>query len=270
MILAFSIQAVWIAAAVVAGTALLIGVALGIAGKFFATEVNEKEQQVRELLPGNNCGACGYAGCDSLAKEIAEGNAPVNACPVGRGNHALIAEIMGVQAEAADRKVAYVHCKGTCDKTTLKYHYDGLADCKKLALIPGHGEKLCSFGCMGYGSCVRVCEFDAIRIVNGVAVVDREKCTACGRCVKECPNHLIELQPYGKKYEVSCNSREKGKAVKTACATGCIACGLCVRACESGAIVLENNIARIDYEKCTGCGKCAEKCPQKIIYKIAD
>ena len=172
-ILALNIKAVLIAAAVVAGTALLIGAMLGIAGKFFQVEVDEKEVKVREMLPGNNCGGCGYAGCDTLAKEIVAGNAPANACPVARANHGLIADIIGAQVEAAERKVAYVHCKGTCDKTTIKYHYDGLADCKKLALIPGHGEKLCAFGCMGYGSCVRVCQDDAIRIVNGVAVVDK-------------------------------------------------------------------------------------------------
>jgi len=268
-ILALNIKAVLIAAAVVAGTALLIGAMLGVAGKFFQVEVDEKEVKVREMLPGNNCGGCGYAGCDTLAKEIVAGNAPANACPVARANHGLIADIIGAQVEAAERKVAYVHCKGTCDKTTIKYHYDGLADCKKLALIPGHGEKLCAFGCMGYGSCVRVCQDDAIKIVNGVAVVDKEKCIGCARCVKECPNHLIELIPYDTKYAVSCNSNAKGKDVKVACEVGCIGCGICAKVCEFGAITLENNLARIDASKCTGCGKCAEKCPSKIIYKIS-
>ncbi len=266
-ILAISIKSVLVASAVVAGTALLIGIMLGIFGKFFKTETNEKEQAVRELLPGNNCGACGFAGCDSLAKAIAEGSAPVNACPVGRANHSKIAELMGAAVEETEKQVAYVRCKGTCDKTTVKYHYDGLADCKKLALIPGHGEKVCSFGCMGYGSCVRVCEFDAIRVVNGVAVVDKEKCTACGRCIKECPNHIITLVPYDAPYVVACSSTNKGKDVRLACSTGCIGCGICAKVCESGAITVENNLAHIDPKKCTGCGKCAEKCPQKIIYQ---
>lgn len=267
-VLALNIKAVLIAAAVVAGTALLIGVMLGIAGKLFSVKTDEREAKVRDLLPGNNCGGCGYAGCDALAKAIAEGKAPANACPVARAKHALIAEVMGTKAEAAERKVAYVHCKGTCDKTTIKYHYDGLADCKKLALIPGHGEKLCSFGCMGYGSCVRVCPEDAIKIVNGVAVVENEKCVGCGRCVKECPNHLIELVPDKPIYAVSCNSNAKGKDVKLACEVGCIGCGICVKACNYDAITLENNLARIDAGKCTGCGECAKKCPSKIIYKL--
>ena len=267
MILLFSlsIKAILIATAVVAGTALLIGVMLVIAGKFFREDADEKETKVREFLPGNNCGACGYAGCDNLAKAIAEGSAPYDACPVGRSMHTKIAEVMGVEAGESVKKVAFVHCKGTCDKTAVKYHYDGIADCRKLALIPGHGEKVCGYGCMGYGTCVRECPFDAIRIVNGVAVVDKEKCTGCGKCTKACPNELIHLIPYDATTVVACNSKEKGKEVRVACSAGCIACGLCTRACESGAITVENNLARIDYEKCTGCGKCAEKCPAKII-----
>lgn len=261
-----SVTGILTAAAVIGITGLLVGLLLGVAAKKFAVEVNEKEILVREQLPGNNCGGCGFAGCDALAKAIAAGEAPVNACPVGGAPVAKeIGAIMGVSSEEKERMTAFVKCSGTCDKTTLKYNYYGVYDCKKLALIPGHGNKKCEHGCMGYGSCVRVCPFDAIHVVNGIAEVDKEKCKACGKCVAECPNHLIELVPYKAKHMVKCSSKDKGKAVKDACAVGCLGCGLCVKQCEFGAIVLENNVAHIDQSKCTGCGKCAEKCPAKVI-----
>ncbi len=265
VMLTVSIKGFVIAIAVVTGTAVLIAAMLGIAGKFFQVEIDQKEAMIRELLPGNNCGACGYAGCDALAKAISTGEAVPNACPVGRGTHAEIAALMGSSVEEKERMVSFVRCKGTCDKTTVKYHYEGMADCKKLALIPGHGEKVCSYGCMGYGSCVKVCDFDAIHVVDGVALVDKEKCTACGLCIIECPNQLITLVPYRDGHRVGCNSKDKGKEVRLACSTGCIACMLCVKACEFDAVKVENNLATIDYAKCTNCGKCAEKCPQKII-----
>lgn len=260
------VLSVGLAAAIIGITGLLIGLLLGVAGKKFAVEVDEKEQRIRESLPGNNCGGCGYAGCDALAKAIAAKEAPVTACPVAGAEKAKeIAAIIGVSADAREREVAYVKCGGTCDKTEIKYHYHGIADCKKLALIPGHGSKKCSYGCMGYGTCVRACPFHAIKIIKGIAVVDRENCKGCGKCIGECPNHLIELMPYEGKYRVACNSKDKGKEVKAACKAGCIGCGICAKQCDAGAITLENNIAHIDQEKCTGCGKCMDKCPVKII-----
>ena len=268
-LLAVSAAGIGKAAAVVGITGLIIGLLLGAAAKLFAVDTDERESGVRELLPGNNCGGCGYAGCDGLAAAIVKGEAPVNACPVaGSAVHARIGEIMGRAAEEKERMTAYVTCAGTCDKIRLKYQYYGIADCKKLSLVPGRGEKECVYGCMGYGSCVRVCAFDAIHVKDGVAVVDREKCVACGRCVAECPNHLIELVPYRAPYRVACGSHAKGKAVRQACDAGCIGCGICVKQCEAGAITLTDQLAKIDYAKCTGCGKCAEKCPSKIIRKI--
>lgn len=252
-----------IAGGVVGATGLIIGLLLGLAAKKLSVEVDNRITAVRECLPGSNCGGCGFAGCDACAEAIVKGEAPVNAC--AGGDSAKIAGIMGADAVEQVKKVAFVQCSGTCDKTKVKYRYQGIPDCRKLALIPGHGEKECIYGCMGYGSCVRACKFDAIHIVNGVALVDREKCVGCGACVRVCPNNLIVIRPYESKYAVACSSRDKGKEVKEKCTTGCIGCGLCVKQCEEGAIVLENNIARIDTEKCVGCGKCASKCPQKII-----
>ena len=254
------------AGAVVGITGLIIGVLLGIAAIKFRVETDTRVEAVRECLPGSNCGGCGFAGCDACAEAIVKGEAPFNACAGSR--QADIAAIMGAEAGEQIKMVAFVRCAGTCDKTSVKYRYQGIADCRKLALIPGHGEKECSFGCMGYGSCVDACKFDAIRVVNGVAVVDKEKCVGCSACTKVCPNGLIELRPYSAKYAVACSSTLKGKDVKAKCTTGCIGCGICAKQCEVGAITVENNIARIDYEKCVGCGKCAEKCPQKIIHMV--
>ena len=256
-----------IAAAVVGIVGIVIGVLLGIASEKFKVEVDEKEILVRAELPGNNCGGCGYPGCDGLAKAIAEGKAPVNACPVGGAPVGeKIAAIMGVEAGSSEKKVAFVKCKGTCDKTKVQYEYHGIEDCAKASVVPGGGAKACSYGCTGFGTCVKACKFDAIHVVDGVAVVDKEKCVACGACVAACPKHLIDLVPYKAKHLVQCSSHDKGKDVKAVCAAGCIGCTLCTKQCEFGAITVENNIAHIDYSKCTGCGKCAEKCPKKIIH----
>lgn len=261
-----NIMGIVIVGLVVGLTGLIIGLLLGVAGKKFYVEVDPREIEVRECLPGNNCGGCGYAGCDSLAKAIALGEAPVNGCPVaGADGAAAIGKVMGVEAEAGEKQVAFVKCAGTCDKTVQKYNYYGLQDCKKAAVAPGKGGKTCTYGCMGFGSCVKVCGFDAIHVVNGVAVVDKEKCVSCGKCIAACPNSLIELTPYSTQSAVQCSSQDRGKTVKAGCEVGCIGCKACTKVCESDAITVVNNIAHIDQSKCTRCGKCAEKCPQDII-----
>lgn len=265
-ILSISISGILTAGAVVGIVGLIIGILLGIAAKAFHVEVDEREIMVRDLLPGNNCGGCGYAGCDGLAKAIAAGEAPVNGCPVAGGEiHAKIGEVMGKTAEASERKVAFVRCNGSCDKTSTKFNYHGITDCKKAVMVPGHGDKVCNYGCLGYGSCVRACAFDAIHVVNGIAVVDQEKCVACGKCIEACPNNLVEFVPVSADYKVKCASKDKGKDVMAGCSVGCIGCMKCTKVCESDAITVENNLAHIDYSKCTRCGKCADVCPRKII-----
>lgn len=255
-----------IAAAVVGILGILIGVFLSVSSEKFKVEVDEKEIAIREELPGNNCGGCGYAGCDALAKAIALGEAKVNACPVGGESVGVkIASIMGIDAVESVRMTAFVKCSGTCDKTNNLYDYNGPQDCTLMPFMQNQGSKVCTYGCCGYGSCVSVCEFGAIEIIDGVAVVDSEKCKACGMCVKKCPKNLIELVPYDSKVRVACNSKDKGVAVKKGCQAGCIGCMLCTKQCEFDAIKVENNLAHIDYDKCTGCGKCAEKCPVKVI-----
>ncbi len=257
-----------LAAAIVGGVGLILGLFLGVMGKKFAVEVDQKEIDIRAELPGNNCGGCGYAGCDALAKAIAAGQADCGACPVGGAPAAAkIASIMGAEAGETVRMTAFVKCGGDCEKAKENYVYSGVEECSVMPFVPNGGAKTCTYGCLGYGSCVKACPFDAIHVVNGVAIVDKEKCKACGKCVAACPRHLIELIPYESKYAVSCSSKDKGKDVMQACSVGCIGCMLCTKQCEFDAIKVENNIAHIDQTKCTGCGKCAEKCPKKIIIK---
>ena len=247
---------------------LLIGYLLVLFGKRFEVETDPKEAAVREVLPGNNCGGCGFAGCDALAKAIAAGEAPINACPVGGNPVATkIAHIMDVdELNGGVKMVAFVKCSGDCNKAPKTANIIGIKDCQAV-VNSGLNDKACSAGCLGYGSCVQACQFDAIRIINGIAYVDRNACKACGKCVEACPKHLIELIPDTAQYAVRCNSNEKGPAVKKACAAGCIGCSICVKQCESEAIAVTNFLSKIDYTKCQNCGKCAEKCPVKVIGK---
>lgn len=252
---------------VIGGIGLIFGCLLAYASVIFKVEKDPRIDEIAEVLPGANCGACGYAGCTAYASAVAEGKAPVNGCAVGKDIVAQkIADVMGVEAADVEKRVAKVHCGGKCGKANEKYEYYGVSDCIAASKLAG-GAKACPTGCLGLGSCVNVCQFGAISVVDGVAVVDSEKCTACGQCVSVCPKHLIDIVPDKSKYWVMCRNSEKGADTNKHCTVGCIGCKICEKNCPEGAITVTNNYAQIDYSKCVGCGICAEKCPKKVICK---
>lgn len=261
-----NLMGIIIATVVVGGLGILLGLFLGMADKKLAVETDEREEQIKELLPGNNCGGCGHAGCEALAKAILEGKASPNDCPVAASeNRAKIAELLGLELEEKLSMVAFVRCMGTCDRAEDKYIYTGNESCKMLARMPGNGPKACVYGCCGFGSCVESCTYDAIHIIDGVAKVDSEKCKGCGKCVRTCSRNLIVMVPKDSGPKVHCNSKDSGKEVRKVCKAGCIGCKICVKQCEFDAITVADNVAYIDPEKCKDCGKCVEKCPQKCI-----
>jgi Na+-translocating ferredoxin:NAD+ oxidoreductase RNF subunit RnfB len=243
-----------------------IGALLAVASRVFAVPVNEKAEQIVEVLPGANCGGCGFSGCAALAEAIANGKAKPNSCTVGGdavGDQ--VAAIMGVKAEKAVKMRAQVMCSGAKSLSKQKYDYQGITDCVS-AMQLGGGSRLCPNGCIGLGTCVAKCPFDAIELHDGVAFVDYKKCQGCGVCVAACPKGIIKLIPFDSKHWVGCMSQDKGAATRSYCDVGCIGCRICEKNCEAGAIKIDGFLASIDYDKCTGCDKCVEKCPRKIIW----
>ena len=259
-----------IAALVLGIMGLIFGLVLTGTSKIFAVPSNPQRDAVREALPGANCGGCGFPGCDGCADAIASGAAPAGACPVCSAEaKAKIAEIMGVEVpDASNRKVARVICQGDCETANIKFDYQGIADCTA-AMTVYDGYKSCKFACMGLGTCVKACKFDAISIdpVRKIAVVDEEKCTGCGACAAACPKDVITLNSIKNQVMVLCRNTGKGKPVMADCKKGCIACGMCARNCPEQAITMVNNLPVIDYSKCTACGTCVEKCPTHVIQR---
>ena len=240
---------------------IVFAILLGVAAKVFAVEVDERIPLVRECLPGANCGGCGFPGCDGLAAAIVEGRAPVNGCPVGGAAAAeKIAMVLGVEVAEGERNVAHVKCNGGCNAVD-KAVYEGLQDCNAAMRVAG-GPKACAFGCMGLGSCVKACAFDAIHIVDGVAKVDVDKCVACGKCVSTCPKKIIDLIPVSKKVHVNCVNKDKGPAVMKVCSNGCIGCRMCEKTCKFDAIHVVDGVAKIDYDKCK------KACPKGCIEPV--
>ena len=215
-----------------------------------------------EISQGSYLGVCRAWGCSSWSSSCS-GTDKLRRQAFSDGKD--VYKRQGQAAVETARQVAHVKCSGTCEKAKEEYVYTGVEDCEMLPFVPNGGAKSCTYGCCGFGSCVKVCPFDAIHIVDGIAVVDKEACKACGKCVAKCPRHLIELIPYDQKVAVDCSSHDKGKQVMDACEIGCIGCKKCEKTCPNGAITVEDFCAHIDYEKCTGCGACKEACPRGVI-----
>lgn len=254
---------------ILGGLGLFFGLLLAFGSKIFHVERDERLDLIVEALPGANCGGCGYSGCSACAGAILNGQATVNACPVGGARSAeAIAAIMGVEAAPTVKLAAHVNCRGGIN-AKRKFDYDGVMDCVAASKLAG-GPLECTYGCLGYGTCVSVCPYDAIHIVNGVAEVDGGKCRACGKCVAACPRHIISILKDPLDICVSCSSHLRGAELRQICNIGCIGCTLCQKNCPTGAITVTDNLASIDYEKCIGCGKCAEVCPRKLIIDASE
>ena len=254
---------------VLLGCGLIAAVLLALAQSFFGVKEDSRAIELRDALPGVNCGACGFSGCDAYAKALSSGmTSKTNLCtPGSEGVAAQIAAIMGTSAEDVVERVAYIACNGSCLPEEKKYDYDGPKTCKA-ANLGYSGDNFCTFACLGYGDCVKVCPRDAICIgEKGIAYIDPRKCIGCGMCEKECPNNIIHLVDDTARVVVTCNNHYKGAAVRLYCKNGCIACGKCEKTCPEGAIKVVDNLATIDYDKCTGCGKCKSACPVGCIHE---
>jgi RnfABCDGE-type electron transport complex B subunit len=245
--------------------AALFGAILAVASRIFAVKRDPRVEKLVEVLPGANCGACGYPGCQGYAEAaVKAGVAPV--CPPGGPDVAKeVAEILGGEAAEVVPKVAVVHCRGGISSAERRLEYDGIHDCRAAVLVGG-SEKACVFGCLSLGTCREVCPFGAVTIDDeGIVHIDPKACTGCGACVEACPVGIIELVSTDMKVHIRCSSHDKGKKAKEVCKVACIGCQLCVKKCPSDAIRMEDDLAVIDYEKCTNCGICAAVCPTKAI-----
>lgn len=249
---------------------LFFGAGLAYASKRFYVEVDPRVEAVIGALPGANCGACGYPGCAGFAEAVVAGNAPVNGCPPGGGAAAeKIGEIMGIAVDpSAEKKIAVCLCKGGVSEAKERYIYDGIADCRVRHQLSG-GSKVCTYGCLGDGTCAEKCPFGAITMnENRLPVVDPEKCTACGICAEVCPRHLFIMSNVSNEFHVLCVNKDKGADTRKACSVGCTGCMQCEKNCPFDAIHVNNFLSRIDYDKCMNCGVCERVCPTKTIVDV--
>lgn len=251
------------------GLGLVLSAALGVAAKVFYVYVDPKIGEVADVLPGANCGGCGYAGCSDCAAAMVAGEAAPNACKAGGDSVTqAAAAILGISATAAERDIAKIFCRGAHGAAERKFIYSGVPDCRAAMQVSG-GDKSCSYGCLGLGTCVAACPFGALSMGDdGLPVVDERFCTGCGTCVSVCPRHIPQLIKETQKAATLCSSHDLGKIVKAICSVGCIGCGKCKKACPEKAITITKFLSIVDHEKCNGCGKCFEKCPTGVIQSL--
>ncbi len=250
-----------------AALGLIFGLGLAYALKIFGIQIDPKAALIIARLPGANCGACGKAGCAGFAEALVNGEAIPSSCVVSNEEaRKSIAELLGIEHNVKIKTIATLICKGGVNAKD-KFVYKGIKGCKAAMLTFG-GQKVCKYACVGFGDCAIVCPFDAIIMgPDNLPHIDADKCTACGKCVHICPKKVLTLTPVDKIFHIGCNSNDKGADVVKACKIGCIACGKCKKACPVNAIIIENNLAKIDYNICKNHGKCFEVCPMHTIYK---
>jgi len=261
------VQTLKFTAVFVVGIGAIFGVGLAFAAKRFAVKIDPRVEKVKDVLAHAHCGACGYAGCEQYAEAVVKDPAVApNLCtPGGKRSAEAVARITGKEAKATEPFYSRIMCQGDWRKSTKRFKYEGVEDCRA-AVLAGGGDKSCIYGCLGYGTCARVCPFDAITMSEDhLPVVDMAKCTGCRKCEVACPKKVIEVLPAGKAVLVACHSRDKGGDTRKNCQVGCIACGKCVKICPFDAPSIENNVSRIDLAKCQVCGLCVGVCPTGAI-----
>jgi electron transport complex protein RnfB len=259
-------SSIWVPTLWIGGVALVSGAALALAARFFGVEEDPRIAKVTDALPGTNCGGCGFAGCADYARAMVMAAAPANCCAAGGSTVASrLALVLGVDVVAVTHKVAQVLCCGNNAVAKHRFAYNGIADCTAAAATAG-GDKSCTYGCLGYGTCARICPVHAIAVVDGLAIVDRKLCVACGRCVGACPRRIIKLVPGDRKLHVRCSNKDKGPAVKAVCTTGCIACRICTKL-SGDAITMDGFLAVVDYSKPLTNDEIVAKCPATCIRK---
>lgn len=256
-----------------AGLALFFAAMLAIADKTFRVQVDPKIEQITNLLPGVNCGACGCLSCQDFASKIVtEGADPGKCRVVDKENLKEIASISGTKAGDSFKKLPLIHCAATKEKKMPIAEYSGVLTCAGANFVFGGGMQ-CQYGCLGFGDCTKVCPFDALHMENGLPKVDPEKCTGCGKCIGACPRGVITLQEKRNKklFYVACSSYDPGARVRTICGVGCIACRICEKLSPEGYFKVEKNLSRGDFSKQTDMEKAsqiASKCPTKVIKEI--
>ncbi len=250
---------------------ILAALMLTLAYKYMHVKTDERISDIRSVLPGANCGACGYRGCDDYAEALINGDdVKSNLCIPGSSEVTKkISDILGRESEETTDRKAFICCNGSCQHTGRKYDYQGVQTCAAAKML-FEGNWDCIYGCLGFGDCAASCPFNAIDVSDGLARVDLKKCVGCGICVGKCPNNIIKIVLRNQVAVIKCSSHDSGKTTRQICDVGCIACKKCEKACDYDAVKVKDNLAEIDYDKCTGCGECVDVCPCDVIHSYTE